>query len=70
MKNSIKISIIIPVYNREQYLKQCLNSIIFQSMKEIEIICVNDGSTDKSLNILKDYAKKDKRIIVINQKNS
>ncbi|MDR2817499.1 MAG: glycosyltransferase [Oscillospiraceae bacterium] len=64
------ISIIIPVYNVEpRYLKECLKSVTGQSFKRIEIICVDDGSTDGSLKILKKYAKKDKRIIVIHQKN-
>lgn len=67
--DEIKISIMIPVYNTSQYLKKCLDSIINQSLKEIEIICVNDGSTDNSLEILKEYEKKDSRIIVINKKN-
>lgn len=64
-----KVSVIIPVYNTAEFLPQCLDSIIYQTLKEIEIICVNDGSTDNSLEILKEYAKKDNRIIVINQKN-
>ena len=64
-----KISIIIPVYNVELYLEECLNSIINQPLKEIEIICINDGSTDNSLNILNKYAKKDKRIKIVNQEN-
>lgn len=64
-----KVSVIIPVYNVEKYLPQCLDSAINQSMKEIEIICVNDGSPDNSLAILQDYAKKDSRIKIINQKN-
>ena len=64
-----KISIIIPVYNVEKYLRECLNSVVNQTMRDIEIICVNDGSTDGSLDILKEYAKKDDRIIVINQTN-
>ncbi|OOB79965.1 MAG: hypothetical protein BEN18_02230 [Epulopiscium sp. Nuni2H_MBin001] len=64
-----KVSVIIPVYNAQQYLEQCLNSIIKQSLKDIEIICVNDGSTDNSLNIIKEYAKKDKRVKVISQDN-
>ena len=63
------ISVIIPVYNVEKYLHQCLDSIINQTLKEIEIICVDDGSTDKSLEILKEYAKKDKRIIILQQQN-
>ena len=66
---SPKVSIIVPVYNVEQYLSECLDSIINQTLKEIEIICVNDGSTDNSLKILKEYAKNDERIKVINQDN-
>ena len=70
IKNSnIKISVIVPVYNVENYLSQCLKSIINQTYKNLEIICVNDGSTDKSLMILKEYEKKDKRIKVISQNN-
>ena len=53
------ISVIIPVYNVEKYLEQCLNSIINQTLKNIEIICVNDCSTDKSLHILKEFVLKD-----------
>lgn len=64
-----KISIIIPVYNTEQYLEQCIDSILNQTLKDIEIILINDGSTDKSYNILKKYEKKDSRIVLINQKN-
>ncbi|QUH23766.1 glycosyltransferase [Methanobacterium alkalithermotolerans] len=64
-----KVSVIIPVYNREKYLKQCLDSVINQTLKNIEIICIDDGSTDKSLEILNEYRKKDGRIIIINQKN-
>lgn len=60
-----KISIIIPVYNTEQYLSRCLNSVINQTYKNIEIICVNDKSTDSSEKILNEYVKKDNRIILI-----
>lgn len=69
-KCSPKVSIVIPVYNTEKYLDECLKSIENQTLKEIEIICVNDGSKDNSLVILKDHAKKDKRIRIFNQKNS
>ncbi|MDR0485366.1 MAG: glycosyltransferase [Elusimicrobiota bacterium] len=65
-----KISIIIPVYNTEQYLRQCLDSIVNQTLQDIEIICINDGSTDGSLAILEEYAKKDGRIVVISKPNS
>lgn len=64
-----KISIIVPVYNVEKYLKKCLDFLINQTYKNIEIICVNDGSTDNSLDILNEYANKDERIIVVNKKN-
>lgn len=65
----IKVSVVIPVYNVEKYLPQCLDSCINQTLKEIEIVCVNDGSTDKSLEILYSYAKKDPRIKVVTQSN-
>lgn len=55
------ISIIVPVYNVEKYLERCLDSLVNQTYKNIEIICVNDGSTDHSLDILNEYANKDKR---------
>ena len=63
--NMIKVSIIILVYNTEQYLEKCLNSIINQTLKEIEIICIDDKSTDNSINIIKKFQKKDNRIILI-----
>ena len=68
-ENKIKISVMVPIYNTSQYLEKCLKSIISQSLKEIEIICVNDGSTDNSLEILEEFAKEDKRIIIVNKKN-
>lgn len=64
-----KISVIVPVYNVEKYLVGCLNSILNQTVKDIEIICVNDGSTDKSAEILTEYAQKDNRIKIITQEN-
>lgn len=64
-----KISVIVPVYNKEKYLSKCLDSILNQTFKDIEIICVNDGSTDKSLSILQDYAKQNKQIKIISQQN-
>ena len=64
-----KLSIVIPVYNVEYYIAQCLESILNQSFKDLEIICVNDGSTDNSLSVLQDYKAKDDRIIIIDQKN-
>lgn len=64
-----KVSVVLPVYNMEKYLEECLDSIINQTLKDIEVICINDGSEDNSLNILKEYAKKDTRINIINQEN-
>lgn len=65
-KKSPKISIITPVYNADLYLEECLNSLVNQTLEDIEIICVNDNSKDKSLKILQNFAKKDKRIKIIN----
>lgn len=66
----IKVSVIVPVYNVEDYLEECLKSIINQTLNEIEIICIEDCSTDNSLNILEEFAKKDSRIKIIkNQSN-
>lgn len=65
-----KVSIIIPAYNAERYIQRCLNSIIGQSLSDIEIIVINDGSNDKTLEILREYKKKDQRIKVISQKNA
>lgn len=64
-----KISIIIPIYNTDKYLPTCLDSIIAQTYKNIEIICINDGSPDNSLQILEKYAQKDSRMKIINQEN-
>lgn len=63
------VSVIIPVYNTAGYLPECIDSIIGQTFKDIEIICVNDGSPDEALDILKEYAQKDERIAVIDQEN-
>ncbi|MBD5401247.1 glycosyltransferase [bacterium] len=65
-----KVSVIVPIYNVEQYLEECLDSIINQTLNDIEIICVNDGSTDSSLKILQRYADKDHRIKIINKTNT
>lgn len=67
--NQPLVSVIIPVYNVEKYLRQCLDSIINQTLKDIEIICVDDGSTDSSLTILQEYKEKDSRIKVLQQQN-
>ena len=64
-----KISVIIPCYNVEKYLRECLDSVVNQTLKDIEIICVNDGSTDGTQKILEEYAQKDDRILLINKPN-
>ena len=65
-----KLSVIVPVYNGEKYIIKCIESIRYQTLKDIEIIIINDGSTDKTEETLKDYIEKDKRIIFINEGNS
>lgn len=65
----VEISVILPVYNSEKYLKECLDSLLNQTFDDIEVLCVNDGSSDNSLNILKEYEKTDNRIRVIDQEN-
>ena len=64
-----KVSVIVPVYNVEPYLRECMDSIVRQTLKDIEIICVNDGSTDGSPEILKEYAGRDSRIVLVNKEN-
>ena len=65
----IKLSIIIPVYNVEQYLEKCINSLINQTLKELEFIFVNDGTPDNSVDIIKKYQKIDKRIKLLEKTN-
>lgn len=67
-KNSL-VSVIVPVYNVEKYLKRCLDSIVNQTYKNIEIICIDDGSPDRSIDILREFEKKDNRVKVIRQQN-
>ena len=64
------VSIIIPVYNTEEYLEECLDSVLNQTLKDIEIICIDDKSSDKSLDILLEYAKKDNRLKLIQHKEN
>ena len=64
-----KVSVVIPVYNVEKYLRECLDSIVNQTLTDIEIICINDGSTDNSLEIVKEYALNDSRINIYLQEN-
>ena len=65
----VLLSVIVPIYNSKDYLSRCLDSILKQTLKDMEIICVDDGSTDSSPAILQEYAKKDPRIRVITKKN-
>ena len=65
-----KVSILIPCYNVEKYIRQCLDSVVNQTLKDIEIICINDGSTDCTLDILREYEQNDNRIKVISKHNS
>jgi len=64
-----KVSVVIPVYNMEPFLRKCMDSVVNQTLKEIEIICVNDGSTDNSLKILQEYSSNDTRVKIIDKKN-
>ena len=65
-----KISIVIPIYNVEKYLRECLDSILNQTFQDFEIICVDDGSTDKSLEILQEYKRKDDRFVILQQRHA
>ena len=68
--NEELISVIVPIYNGEKYLAECVYSIINQTYKNIEILLMNDGSTDSSLSLCENFAKEDNRIRVINKKNT
>ena len=65
----VKVSVIVPVYNGEEFIESCIKNILNQTLKEIELILVNDGSKDNTLNICKKYADFDNRIVLINQEN-
>ena len=64
-----KISIVIPVYNTEKYLEKCISSVLSSTLKDVEVILIDDGSTDDSPRICDDFAQKDNRIIVLHQPN-
>ena len=65
-----KVSIILPIYGVEKYLRQCVDSILSQTLKDIEIILVDDGGKDNCPSICDEYAKKDNRVVVIHKKNT
>ena len=67
---SVSVSIIVPCYNVAAYLDQCMESLTGQSMEDIEIICVNDGSSDRTAEILREWRNRDRRVRIIDQKNS
>ena len=67
MQDRPLVSVIVPVYNTEKYLEKCLDSILRQTYDNLEIIVINDGSTDNSLSVAENYAAKDNRIICINE---
>ena len=66
---SVNVSVVIPIYNAEKWLRECLDSVCGQSLRDIEIICVNDGSPDNSMAILKEYAAQDERVVIIEKEN-
>lgn len=68
--NDIKVSIIVPIYNVEKYLCRCMDSLLNQTLKDIEIIMVDDGSPDNCPQMCDEYAKKDSRVKVIHKKNA
>ena len=69
MDCNVKVSVVMPVYNVENYIEECLDSLINQTLKEIEIICVDDGSTDGTLKLLYKYEEADSRVKIIQQQN-
>ena len=68
-ENNIKVSIVVPVYNVENFIRDCLDSLVNQSFKDMEIIVVNDGTKDNSMQIVEEFADKDSRIVIVNQEN-
>ena len=69
MSDNPLVSVVIPVYNVENYLRQCMDSVVNQTYSNLEIVCVNDGSPDRSIDILRDYEQKDKRIRIVEIEN-
>ena len=65
----VKVSVLVPIYNVAKYLPECLESLRNQTLQEIEFVCLNDGSTDESPEIIKKFAKNDARFVVINKDN-
>ena len=70
MEKQIKVSVVMPVYNAGEYLSRAISDVLSQTLSELELICVDDGSTDNSHDIIKRFAAKDKRVRVIREKNA
>ena len=70
MGENIKVSILVPCYNSEKYIDKCINSILHQTLDDVEIICINDGSTDNTLKVLQNFEKNNPKIRVVDKKNS
>ena len=70
IKDDIKVSVIIPIYNAYDYLRPALDTVVDQTLREIEIICIDDGSTDHSLDIIKEYQKADERVRIVTENNA
>lgn len=68
--SSIDVSVLIPIYNSEHSLRKCLDSVMNQTLRNIEVLMINDGSTDRSLEIMEEYSKRDERFILINKPNT
>ena len=64
------VSVLVPIYNVERYLPQCLEALCSQTLRDLEIVAVNDGSTDGSLSVLQEWARKDERIVIVDKPNS
>ncbi|HJF64634.1 MAG TPA: glycosyltransferase, partial [Slackia equolifaciens] len=69
MGDTPSLSVIIPIYNTERYLRECLESVLAQTLRGIEVVCVNDGSTDSSLSIMREYEDRDPRVRVVDKPN-
>ena len=65
----VKVSVVIPIYNVEEYIEECLCSVLNQTLKDIEIVCVNDGTKDNSMSIVEKYKGQDDRIVIVNKEN-